>query len=139
MGENVNKRRKEEGEMKIRKKIRNKKSGKVNSTMEKQRMGIKGSRNIMFWNVPGVFNKDKGFWKFIKDYGVVSLSETWVENKDKEQLINKLPKEFRLKVFQGSAKGGFLIGIKENRGKEIKTSKVGNGLICKEMENNKEK
>lgn len=33
------------------------------------------SKKITFWNVAGLFNKDKEFWEFIMDSDFVSLSE----------------------------------------------------------------
>jgi len=37
---------------------------------------------IVFWNVTGLKNKDKGFWSGLKDWEVVVLIETWIERKE---------------------------------------------------------
>jgi len=36
---------------------------------------------VAFWNVAGLTNKDKEFWKQPKKWEVVVLMETWVEEK----------------------------------------------------------
>lgn len=33
-------------------------------------------RRLLFWNVAGLGNKDKDFWKYIESFDFVSLSET---------------------------------------------------------------
>jgi len=45
---------------------------------------------LLFWNVAGIVNKDKEFWRFIEGFDFVSLCETWVEEKDWESLKNKI-------------------------------------------------
>ena len=58
-------------------------------------------------------------WDCIKQGDFVSLSERWVEEKDRKKLENKLPRNFMWQVIparrearKGRAKGGFLIGTK---------------------------
>lgn len=36
---------------------------------------------VAFWNVVGVGNKDREFWQRIKEWDVIVLSETWIEEK----------------------------------------------------------
>ena len=43
----------------------------------KEREGWK----VMFWNVAGLRNKDRNFWKEISEWDVVVLTETWTEMK----------------------------------------------------------
>lgn len=38
-------------------------------------------RKLIFWNIAGLGNKDKEFWKYVKGFDFVSLSETWVDEK----------------------------------------------------------
>lgn len=33
-------------------------------------------RNLIFWNIAGIGNKDKEYWSYIKRFDFVSLSET---------------------------------------------------------------
>ena len=70
-------------------------------------------------NIAGIWNKDKDVWDYIKQGDFVSMSETWVEEKDRKNLENKLPRNFvwkgipaRGEARKGRAKGGFLICIK---------------------------
>lgn len=73
----------------------------------------------MFWNVAGLYNKDKDFWRFLNRYDMVSLSETWVDEKSKDKLLEALPGEFKWEIIpakkihkKGRAKGGMVLGIK---------------------------
>lgn len=34
---------------------------------------------IAFWNVVGLMNKDKEFWRMLKEWQVIVLLETWVD------------------------------------------------------------
>lgn len=36
---------------------------------------------IVFWNVAGIKNKENEFWKYLGEFDVVGLVETWVEEK----------------------------------------------------------
>lgn len=104
-------------------------------------------RKILFWNVAEIFNKDLEFWKFIRGFDLVSLSETWVEKKDEERLAENLPKEFRWEMIaavkvhkKGRAKGGMLIGLRKEwiKEKEIKNDPIYNGLVRTEIKGEKE-
>ncbi|XP_071581926.1 uncharacterized protein [Temnothorax nylanderi] len=90
-------------------------------------------RKIMFWNVAGVGNKGKDFWKFICKYDFISLCETWVDKEGWGKLKEKLPKthdwecSFATKDKKnGRAKGGFIIGKKKNWGDQ------NTKIICKQ-------
>lgn len=39
----------------------------------------RGQRKLLFWNVMGIGNKDREFWRYIRGYDFISLSETWME------------------------------------------------------------
>lgn len=49
---------------------------------------IEGVR-IAFWNVAGLGNKDKDFWKRINEWDVVVMLETWLEEKGWERQVNE--------------------------------------------------
>lgn len=34
---------------------------------------------FVFWNVTGIYNKDREFWRSVTDFDFISLYETWVE------------------------------------------------------------
>jgi hypothetical protein len=49
---------------------------------------------IVFWNVAGIKNKEDEFWKYLGEFDVVGLVETWVEAKGWERLERRMPREF---------------------------------------------
>lgn len=75
----------------------------------------------MFWNVAGIGNKDKEFWRYIRTYDFISLSETWMEKKRWEKIRGRLSDTHKWACSyaikegkKGRAKGGFIIGKKKN-------------------------
>ncbi|XP_018400175.1 PREDICTED: golgin subfamily A member 6-like protein 22 [Cyphomyrmex costatus] len=72
--------------------------------------------------------KDEEFWKFLKDYEVIGLVETWVDEKEWEKLKEKMPEEWKWKCQparrdckKGRAKGGIVTGVR----KELEEREVG--------------
>lgn len=49
-------------------------------------------KKFVFWNVARIGNKDKEFWRYIKRFEFISLSETWVDEKSWEIWRERLPK-----------------------------------------------
>lgn len=47
---------------------------------------------VAFWNVVDLKNKDREFWRGLGDWDV--LSETWGDKKGREQVRQKMPKEY---------------------------------------------
>lgn len=43
-----------------------------------------------FWNVVGLAGKDKEFWRSLRDWDVMVLSETWTDVKNWERIRRKL-------------------------------------------------
>jgi len=90
---------------------------------------------IVFWNVAGLRNKDKDFWKGLSKWEVMVLTETWVEEKEWEGIERKLPKGYiwgtkwaKREYKKGRAKGGMIMGIRKEiieKGKEIETGREG--------------
>jgi len=84
---------------------------------------------VVFWNVAGLKGKDKSFWWELKGWDVVILMETWVDRKDWEGVVGKLPKNFRSsgRVVQWAGKknrkcramGGISLGVR----KELESKK----------------
>lgn len=58
--------------------------------MEERKRGWR----VVFWNVAGLQCKNRDFWQRIREWDVIILMETWVEEKGWEKLKNRLPKEF---------------------------------------------
>lgn len=82
---------------------------------------------VLFWNIAGVQNKCKKMdvwkelWEFFKKFNVIILLETWVEEKQWEQIKNILDKNYRWKVqyavkknIKGRAMGGIISGVKRH-------------------------
>lgn len=53
---------------------------------------------IVFWNVAILRNKDVDFWKGLKEWDILLLSETWVDQKGWEKIRGKMPKGYRWEV-----------------------------------------
>jgi len=77
--------------------------------------------SIAFWNVAGLRNKDKDFWKGLERWDVMVLIETWVEGKDWGRIRDRLPdgydwriQEARRKNKKGKAIGGMVLGIRKD-------------------------
>jgi len=64
---------------------------------EIQKKGAEGWK-VMFWNVAGLKKKDKDFWIGLKEWEVICLSETWVEEKGWERIKGKLPRGYIWRV-----------------------------------------
>lgn len=60
---------------------------------------------MAFWNVTGERGKGQDFWERIKEWDVVGLVETWLEEKDWESFKRKIPAEFDWEI-QGARKEG---------------------------------
>ncbi|EFN89388.1 hypothetical protein EAI_16183 [Harpegnathos saltator] len=58
--------------------------GKVREKRGKREEGR--AWKVMFWNVARLWNKDKEFWGRIKEWDVVMMMETWVDEKEWEKL-----------------------------------------------------
>ncbi|KYM96706.1 hypothetical protein ALC62_12627, partial [Cyphomyrmex costatus] len=75
---------------------------------------------IVFWNVAGMIGKDEEFWEGLKEWDIIGLVETWVEQKSWSKIRGKLPKEFmwkcqtaRRKNRKGRAIGGIITGVRK--------------------------
>lgn len=91
---------------------------------------------VAFWNVAG--NKEGEFWEGIREWKVVVMTETWMEEKRWDRVKNKLPKEYGWRVQwarkgskKGRAKGGILMGIRKELmiGKEKETEEEEGRII----------
>ncbi|XP_024877156.1 golgin subfamily A member 6-like protein 22, partial [Temnothorax curvispinosus] len=81
---------------------------------------------VAFWNVAGIANKDKEFWEAIKEWDIVIMMETWLDERGWEKMKEKIPREYKWRVQiatrrnkKGRASGGMLLGIRK-RIEEIK-------------------
>lgn len=75
---------------------------------------------MIFWNVAGVKGKEEDFWNFIKEFEVVGLPETWLEEKEEATVRRKLEGEFEVEMMaasrktgKGRPKGGIILAIKK--------------------------
>lgn len=46
-----------------------------------EKRGGEGGTKMVFWNVAGLRNKDKDFWKGLKDWDIMLFMETWMDRK----------------------------------------------------------
>lgn len=116
------------------------KRGKRNTEKKEKR-----NTRILFWNVAGVLNKDREFWKFLESMDMVNLTETWLDEKGWDRIKGQMNKNFEWKavhaekekgIRKGRAKGGIIIGVKKEmieKGKELngewRTGFVSNDLL----------
>jgi len=70
-------------------------------------LGKEGIWKIAFWKVAGLGNKDKDFWKRIKEWDMMTLSKTWVDEKGWKKVREKLQ--------GGGTSGGGLICYKKSK------------------------
>jgi len=111
---------------------------------ERKREERKEELKIGFWNVAEVKGKEEGFWEKIREWNVIGMMETWIEECDWEKWEGKVPKEYKW-VIQGAkkegkkgrAKGDIWLGIRrglEGEGEGWEEE----GLIVKDVKWNKE-
>ncbi|KAH0814154.1 hypothetical protein GEV33_008637 [Tenebrio molitor] len=55
--------------------------GRKGKTNMERNKGENEQIRIVFWNVAGIKNKENEFWKYLGEFDVVGLVETWVEEK----------------------------------------------------------
>lgn len=74
---------------------------------------------VGFWNVAGMVYKDRDFWENLKDWDVMVLSETWVQEKGWEKVRRRLPRGYRWEMQEagrknrkGRAIGGMVMGVR---------------------------
>jgi len=68
-----------------RRRVKGDTRGKENSKANKR------ERNIMFWNIASISNKDKDFWKYVRNFDFISLCETWLEENEWKKVKGRLP------------------------------------------------
>jgi len=51
--------------------------------------------------VAGIGNKDRSWWRYITGFDFISMSETWVDEKDWERWRESLPKSHNMGVRPG--------------------------------------
>ena len=105
----------------ISKQKQNKQKKSTRGGREKHNCNGKTNIRIGFWNVHGLKNKDKDFWKYIETYEVIGMTETWTLEEEWEKIEQNLPKNYRwyhtpaVKIHRrGRAMGGIITGIRNN-------------------------
>jgi len=86
---------------------------------------------MMFWNIAGLGNKDRDFWKELENWDVIILSETWVEERNWGKVKSKLPRGFIWNTQwatkenkRGRAMGGMIMGIREEMAEKEKKGRI---------------
>lgn len=68
----------------------------------------------------GLERQNENFWKYIKGYDFIGLSETWIMEKRWGEIKNWLPdthicsKHAKKEKVKGRAKGGIVIGLRKD-------------------------
>lgn len=82
---------------------------------------------MIFWNVARLTNKDGDFWKYLRDFNVISLTETLLKERGEGKLRDKLPQDYKQSCqaavrdkFKGRGMGGMIVGIR----REIREKKI---------------
>lgn len=80
-----------------------------------------------WWNVAGLYNKDRQFWEYVENFDYIGLIETWVDKKQWRRMEENLPDTFNWKCQyaekeknKGRASGGIITGVN----KKIKETEV---------------
>ncbi|KYN04775.1 hypothetical protein ALC62_04348 [Cyphomyrmex costatus] len=87
----------------------------------KKTVGVKKNKIIgIFLNVAGVKNKRTEFWKYIEEFDIVGLLETWVDEKEWENMKQRLPKGWKWRYQEAKrekkknrAMGEIITGVRE--------------------------
>lgn len=105
-----------------------KQTGKGKILNKKEDEGEKKQKlKMIFWNVAGLINKDEDFWKYLRDFNVISLTETLLKERGEEKLRDKLPQDYKQSCqaavrdkFKGRGMGGMIVRIR----REIREKKI---------------
>lgn len=94
------------------------------------------------WNVAGILNKDNDTWKYLNNFDIVELIETWVDKGRWEKLKGNLPKKFNWKCSyaekvnkKGRAKGGIITGVSKNI-KEVEYKEWSRNIVERKLKIN---
>ncbi|XP_025073109.1 uncharacterized protein LOC112552323, partial [Pogonomyrmex barbatus] len=120
------------------------KSAKADARREAGQSGEKDGRKeeemeeenflkMCFWNVAGLYNKDRQFWKYIERFDFVGLTETWVDETQWDKIEGILPDTFiwRCQLAtkeknKGRASGGIITGVRKGlKEEELKEDERG--------------
>lgn len=63
----------------------------------KEKVGRKRGRKLIFWNIADLRDKDRDVWEFLEAGDFISLTETWVDEKQGESMEKKLSNKWRWK------------------------------------------
>ena len=87
--------------------------------MKEEKTKKKDDIKILFWNIAGLKNKLNEINTFIKSFDIIGLIETWVEQKNWENVKKYLPAGWKWKYFpasrikkKGRAIGGIVTGVR---------------------------
>lgn len=71
---------------------------KERKNVDKQKKREEKVFKVAFWNVAGLLGKDRKFWERIKDWNVIVVSETWIDERGWEKIKDRIPKGYNWKV-----------------------------------------
>lgn len=84
---------------------RGRKQRKGNSKFQLNRRGEEGReireaidgehrQKYLFWNIAGIENKNREFWKYVREFEIVSMCETWLEEEEWENIKDRLHESY---------------------------------------------
>ena len=84
-----------------------------------------GTLKAVFWNIAGITEEKEDIWKYLKNFEVIGLTETWMSD-NQETRVQKILKEYKVKIVKawrekkkGRLKGGILLAVKKQAVKKI--------------------
>lgn len=93
----------------------------ANKKEEQRELERQEEIKVIAWNIAGIINKDEEFWEYLKEFDIIGLSETWLEETQWRKLEPNLPVEYKWKCQlakrenkKGRARGGIITGVKRN-------------------------
>lgn len=98
-----------------------------------------GIWRVVSWNVAEVESKDKEFWQIIREWKVIVMIETWMEEKGWERMKKSLLKEYKWRAQMAKRRNkkkrirqGMLMGVKRGlKMEEKKEEKEEGRIICR--------
>lgn len=90
---------------------------------------------ICFWSIARVLNKCEETWRYLEEFDIIGLTETWLEEESWKRLENKLLNKYTWcniaaikKDKKGRAKGGIIMAVSKEL-KDIKIRKINRGAL----------
>ncbi|TGZ50550.1 Uncharacterized protein DBV15_12351 [Temnothorax longispinosus] len=91
---------------------------------------------VGFWNIAGVKGKNEGFWKVVEEWDIITLLETWVEEKEWSKVKKRMPERYVSKCQpatrekkRGRAREGIITGVRKGLEVEGRIEREEEGVV----------